>query len=176
MPSPYIVKIKVQPYIKKYLIAKSENKAEPVFFGHLDPYGGLIVDLISNYNYHTYFSIQERENINTWFNRHWPKGHWLEIRLPYNRKKNVRCHNYFSINRQQEFVMQVKRDFYKELYFYLVNNLSDNVQRKDIILAFLNFYDISEDDVKFESIYRQTSRMLEAQSPKYYKLFNHQIM
>lgn len=175
MPSPYIIKIKIQPYIKKYLIAHSENKEEPLSFGCLHTYGDQIIELLSNYNSHSYFSIHEKKNIEAYFNRRWIGGEWLQIRLPYNRSKNIRCYNYFSLYAQREFIARVKVDFYQDLYKFLKYSVVDGVRRKEVLQYFLDLYNITEDDIKFESIYRQSSRMLEFDSPKNYKIFNHRF-
>jgi hypothetical protein len=173
LPSPVTVKIKVKPYIRKYLIAKSINKAEPIIFDSRNEYGHFLIGLLTNYYHQTSFPITEKENVYAYFNRGRPNCEFLEIRLPFNRKKNILYTNYLPKHHQQIFINEITADFYQELNRFFKHNLDKGIQRKDILHYFISQYNISEDDLKFESIYRQSSRMLECKSRKFYQILRH---
>ena len=162
MPSPVVVRTKVPPYIKKFLLAKSVNKTEPVLFCRHHPYGKLLIDKVTSYNRLTCLPLDEKDNVMAYFfATRWKNGETIAIQLPFNNRKNVLFFNYFSQHRQKEFLSAIKEDFYHELYWYLVARRRKGVERKEIIRSFMDKYDITEDDISFESIYRQTSRILQ---------------
>jgi hypothetical protein len=161
MPSPVTVKIKVDPHIKKYIIAQSENKIEPLVFHHKHVYAISLVHKVSNFNAHNHFKIDERGNVIEYLSPHKPDCNHVVIALPYSRAKDVRRFNYLSINAKRRFRSEVKDDFYFELIRFVIKRLRRNIPRKTAIQEFYNRYDITEDDLKLESIYRQTSRILE---------------
>ena len=161
LPSPVTVKIKVQPYIKKYLIGKSENKVEPLVFARKHTYGKLLLDKVTIYNRHTSFPVAEKDYIYAYFYNRWLTCESVEIQLPYNEDKDVRVYNYLSRDRQYEIISHIKEDFYHELYWHLISRRRKGVQRKDLILEFIEKYNIGDDDISFESIYRQTTRILQ---------------
>lgn len=164
MPSQVTVRIKVPPYIRKYMIAQSENKEEPVVFPHKHIYNISLVQKLSNYNYLRYIPICERENVYEYFyhaSNHSATFQYISIVLPFNDRKNVQSFNYLGRSRKYQFVKEIKEDFYFELTRYIIKRLRKNVQRKDAIIEFLEFYNIGEDDIKLETLYRQTTRILE---------------
>jgi len=162
LPSPVTVKIKVQPYQKKFLIAKSENKAEPLVFSRNSPYWKLLVDNVTNYNHLTSFPIDDKEYVFDYFRTHWKTCEAVEIQLPYNEYKNVLYYNYLPRDNQKLIISKIKLDIYHELYWDLLEKRRKGVQRKDIIIRFFEKYDINDDDISLESFYRYTSRILQA--------------
>jgi len=118
MPSHITVKIKVPPYIKKYLIAQSVNKKEPVAFERKHIYNISLIQKISNYNYLEKISLDEKDDVFDYFFNRWTSFESISILLPFNKRKDVRSFNYISKHCKQEFVTEVKEDFYFELMFH----------------------------------------------------------
>lgn len=161
MPSQVTVKIKVPPYIKKYIVAQSVNKIEPLHFHHKHVYAISLVQKVSNFNACNHFRIDDRGNVREYLSPHHPDPEHVVILLPYSRDKDVRRFNYLSVNDKRRFRSEVKDDFYFELIRFVIGRMRKNIPRKDAIQLFYEKYHITEDDLKFESIYRQTSRILE---------------
>lgn len=164
MPSEVTVRIKVPGYIKKFLIAHSVNGDEPVVFPPKHGYNISLVQKITNYNYLKYIPIAERDNVYEYFyhpTHQLPTFQYISILLPFNERKNVLSFNYLGRVSKYQFVQEVKEDFYLGLSRYLIKKMRQNVQRKDAILEFMEIYNITEDDIKFETLYRQTTRILE---------------
>ena len=164
MPSEVTVRIKVPGYIKKYMIAQSVNRDEPVAFPPKHIYNISLVQKITNYNYLKYIPLCERDNVYEYFyhvKHQLPTYEYISIALPFNERKNVLSFNYLGINSKYQFIKEVKEDFYFELTRYIIKRMRQNVQRKDAILEFTEFYNITEDDIKLETLYRQTTRILE---------------
>ncbi len=120
----------------------------------------LLIDSVTNYNRQTHFPIDDKENVFAYFNQRWPNFEFVSIQLPFNEYKNVLYYNYIGQRAQRKIVSFLKMDFYHELYWLLISKRRKGIQRKDIILEFLNKYHITEDDILFESVYRQTTRIL----------------
>jgi hypothetical protein len=161
LPSPVTVKIKVQPYIRKYLIGKSENKEEPLVFAKNHPFGKLLIKNVTIYNRHTSFPITDKDCIHDYFYSHWKTCESVKILLPFNEDKDVRCYNYLSYHSQRDIISKLKEYFYHELHWFLISRRRKGTQRKDIIFEFMENYNITEDDILFESVYRQTTRILQ---------------
>ncbi len=120
----------------------------------------LLIDSVTNYHRKTFFPIDDKENVFAYFNKRWPGCEFVSIQLPYNEYKNVLYYNYLSQEAQHKIISFLKMDFYHELYWLLISKRRKGIQRKDIIFEFLNNYQITEDDILFESVYRQTTRIL----------------
>jgi hypothetical protein len=164
MPSPVTVKIKVPPYLKKYIIAQSVNKAEPVQFDRKHIYAISLILKTSNYNYLQYIPLKERCNVYEYFyhpKNQSPTFEYIDIRLPYNDRKDVRSFNYLGLHNKYRFISEVKEDFYFEMTRVMIKKMRTNASRKEALEHFLKTYNITEDDIKFESLYRQSSRILE---------------
>jgi len=164
MPSDVTVRIKVPAYIKKYMIAQSVNGDEPVVFPPKHIYNISLVKKITNYNYLKYIPLCERDDVYEYFYHTSHQLHsfeYISIVLPFNERKDPRSFNYLGRYSKYQFVKEVKEDFYFELTRYIIKRMRQNVQRKDAILEFTEFYNITEDDIKLETLYRQTTRILE---------------
>jgi hypothetical protein len=164
MPSPVTVRIKVPRYIRKYMLAQSENREEPLVFPKKHIYNISLVQKLCNYNYLKYIPMDERENVYEYFyhaSNQSTTFEYVTIALPFNERKDPRSFNYLGRISKYAFVKEVKEDFYFELIRYIIKMMRQNVQRKDSIAQFLEFYEISEDDIKFETLYRQSTRILE---------------
>ncbi len=142
-------------------------------FDRKDEFGDLLFGCLTNHNQQKFLSITDKEFVYAYFNTWWKTGEFLEIRLPYNRNFNILYKNYLSAYNNRIFVSEVTSRFYLELNRYFTFNIDKGVQRKVILQHFLNLYNITDDDVNFDSIYRQTSRMLECKTRKFYYLFRH---
>lgn len=142
MPSPISVKIEMPVYLKKYLIGQSMNKQEPLEFSTEHDYSLLLVKLASN---RTAERIKQDENT-------------VKIRLPFNRGKDVYFYNNIGFNRRVFFREQVRLDFYYEFRTYLKKRIMEGIERKIAIEEFFERYKITEDDVKYESFYRNFTR------------------
>lgn len=160
MPSPVTVKIKVPAFLKKYIIAQSVNKIEPLIFNTNHVYSISLIHKVTNYNSLTCLSLDEKGNVIEYFTPHVPDPTHVIIRLPYSRGKDVRSYNYLSVKNKELFRKEVKDDFYFELSRHIIKQMRKNIQRKEAIDQFFNFYNITYDDLNFESIYRQTTRIL----------------
>jgi len=161
MPSAFTVKIKVPPYIRKYLIAKSENYEEPLVFCNKHAFTMLLSHEVSNYQTLSCISPEEEENIHNYFSSRWSTFEFVEIKLPFHIRKDPRSYNYLSVKGRANFLAEVKSHFYLELTSYLIKRLRKNVQRKIALEEFLALHSINEEDVKYETMYRQTTRILE---------------
>jgi hypothetical protein len=161
MPSMVTVKIKVEPHIKKYLVAQSENKSEPLVFHRKHVYIISLIKKTTDFNAHNHFKIDEKGNVIEYLSPHKPDDNHVVICLPYSRDKDPRKFNFLSVNAKRKFRAEVSDDFYYELIRFVIRRIRRNIPRTDAIHEFYKLYEITEDDINFESIYRQTSRILE---------------
>ncbi len=161
MPSEVTVKVKVPPYLKKYILAQSVNKQEPAIFERKHIYNISLIHKVTNYNRLTSLPVDERDNVMDYFYNRWKTFEAIQIQLPFNERKDVRYFNYLSVNNKYAFVKEVKEDFYFEISRFLIREMRKRTERKVAIHKFLQQYNITEDDVQLETIYRQTSRILE---------------
>jgi len=146
------------------MIAHSVNKTEPLEFQNKSDHNISLIDKITNYNYLKYIPVSERENVYEYFYnlRHQCISFvYVEISLPYNSTKNVLSYNYLGLNQKFKFVNEVKTKFYWELTKHLMKPEKRSIPRTELILEFMKKYYITDDDVDFESLYRQTTRILQ---------------
>lgn len=161
MSSSILVTIEIKPYLQKYLIAKSANNQNPVQFPRRHAYNIMLINLVSNYNSLKAIPVNDRQNVLEYFRGSSQPDADIGIILPFSRKKDVRSYNYLSIAAKTEFRKEVRLDFNYEFTRFLVRNLKAGQQRLDICKSFLEMYNISEDELKIESLYRYSSRLLE---------------
>lgn len=154
------VNIEIKPYLRKYLVAKSVNREEPVRFPNKHYYNIMLINLVSNYNRLQEIPIEDRQNVLEHFCSS-PQPDGLAIILPFNSKKDIRSYNYLSVKSKEKFRKELRIDFNFEFTRFLIRNLKKGVQRLDICNEFKNLYEISEDELKTESLYRYSSRLLE---------------
>ena len=156
------VYIKIKPYLKKYLISKSENKRVPVKFHRKHDFNIMLISLVTNYNYLKQIQIEDRENIKQYFSPSLHKNpDEICIILPFNDRKDVRSYNYLSVQNKWKFTSEVRLNFNFEFSRFMYRELKKGKQRKDIINEFKKLHNISEDDFKSDSLYRFSSRLLE---------------
>lgn len=142
MPSPICVKIEMPGYLKKYLLSQSENHKEPLEFAPRHEYSRLLTKLITNRN--DVKPVDDKEIV--------------KIRLPFNEIKDVYFYNKIGIDQRFEFREQIRLDFYYDFRLFLKDRIMKGIQRKIAILQFFNLHGINEDDIKYESFYRNFTR------------------
>ncbi len=152
MPSPISVKIEVPAWMKKYLQYQSEDKnAKILKFARKHEYNLLLTNLVTNYRR---ISILKDSNTKFKNNRE------VKIYLPFSDKKDVYFYNYISRHSAETFRRNINLDFLYDFKLYLRNALLNGTQRKIAIENFLNMYNINEDELKFESLYRRYTRYM----------------
>jgi len=161
MPSDITVSIRVPLYLKKFITAQSLNKAEPLVFHHKHVYAISLLQKVSNFNAQSHFPLHEHDNVKAHLSPHHPDPGQVIIVLPYSRDKDVRRFNYLSVRASKRFRQEVKDDFYFALIRFIIRRMRQGLQRKVAIQEFYERYGLTEDDLRFESIYRHTSRILE---------------
>lgn len=157
------VDIEIRPYLKKYLLAKSENKLEPLKFPRKSDYNIMLLNLVTNYNTLTRIPIADKENVLNYFKpskQECTNGSVLII-LPFNSKKDVRSYNYLGINNKRKFRQEIRLDFNFEFSRYLYRKLKNGTERTIIVNEFKKLFNITEDDLKSETLYRYSTRLLE---------------
>lgn len=155
------VNIEIKPYLKKFLLKKSTNQETPVRFPNKNHYNVMLLNLVSNYNCLESIPIEDRQNVLEYFHGSKQPDGEISIILPFNDRKDIRSYRYLSVRSKQVFRKEVRIDFNFEFTRFLVRNLKSGKQRLDICNEFKNHYEISEDELKTESLYRYSSRLLE---------------
>lgn len=143
MPSPISVYIEMPSYLKKYLISQSENYKEPLEFALNHEYNLLLMKLVSN--------RRDVKRVNK-------DESCIKIKLPFNEVKNVYFYNNISFHNRVLFREHVKLDFYYDFRLFVKYQIMKGVQRKIAIEQFFELLQINEDDIKFESFYRNFTR------------------
>lgn len=157
------VDIELKPYLKKYLVSKSENKQVPVRFCRKHDYNIMLIQLVTNYKCLKSIPVDDRENVRQYFSpsRHKNTCDCISIILPFNDRKDVRSYNYLSVQNKWKFTSEVRLDFNFEFSRFMYRELKRGKQRTDIIEEFKNIHDITDDELKSESLYRFSSRLLQ---------------
>lgn len=153
MSSPISVSIEMPTYLKKYLISESINKCEPLIFPPKHDYNILLTRLISNHP-----SARTRYDV--------PR---VKIKLPFNEIKDVYFYNSLGRESRTIFREQVQRDMYYDFRVILKDLLLAGEQRKIAIEKFFLAHKISDDDLKYESFYRNFTRFIQKMRVKYSK-------
>ena len=158
MPSPIIVQFNVQPYLRKFLIYESENKAEPLEFKRMHHFEMLLLPrLISNYRY--------RHELIT--DAHDTTGMVpTSIRLHYRRSVNgfldFRYNHYLSPENERCFRNELDHFFKVHMTTFVHRNrLKAGCKRYDAIRLWMDELMIDDDEVNFESLYRYYTRATE---------------
>ena len=150
MASPISVKIEVPSLMKKYLEFQSELSGDIIEFSRKHQYNILLLKLVSNYRFSEI--NQEDENFTG--------DSYVKIRLPFSDRKDVYFYNYMSRQSKITFRHEVNLDFLYEFKRFIRNSIMQGQQRKIAIEQFLEKYNISEDELKYESLYRKYTRYL----------------
>lgn len=162
--SGILVNIPIKPYFRKYLLSKSENKQIPLKFPNGHYYNVMMHRLVTNYNSLKQIPVDDKQNVLDYFhNSIQPnQDESIAIILPFNERKDVRSYNYLSVASKKAFRREVKIDFNFEFHRFLVRNLRNGKQRLDIVNEFKELHKITEEDLKTESLYRYSTRLLES--------------
>lgn len=146
--SNQIIRIKMKPYLKDYLVHLYGS--EPIRFNDRSKYNELIMQLISKAP-DDYIPSRETEGI-------------VQIQLPYNNKKDVRSYYYLSMNSQEIIQQRIYAMFYAEV-FHFVNKCAMNKNKgyatlsiKNAIILFLEQHGINPDSVTYETVRKQYYR------------------
>jgi len=152
MPSNITCRIYVKPYIKKYLIHISANKAEPVILPNRHHFTNILIPLlVSKSRYQLLRFIESDQNR--------PKD-CVEIMLPWQKSKaNIRWQRYLSPESERKFRISVERYYKMMVNEYITEKLHHGITRTDAIAMFMNEMMITEDDINMDSIYRGFSRL-----------------
>jgi len=163
MPSILItVDIEIKPYLKKFLLSKSTNKIEPIRLPRKHNYNILLWRLVTNYNNLLNIPVADKQNVINYFKESAiNKKQGVSIILPFSDRKDVRSYNYLSIKSKKSFRNEVRLDFNFEFARDLFRGLKSRKQRLNIVNEFKQKHNITEDDLKSESLYRYSSRLLQ---------------
>jgi hypothetical protein len=162
--STVLVSIQIKPYLKRFLIAKSENKQEPLKFPRKSDYNVMLINLVTNYNTLDQIALEDRQHVIDYFKssaEQIPLPDSLTIILPFNKKKDVRSYNYLSEKSRIEFRNEVRMDFNFEFSRFLHRGMKQGDLRTDIVKEFKKMYRIGEDELDSGSLYRHSSRILQ---------------
>jgi hypothetical protein len=151
MPSPIVVKIEVPAWMKKYLLYQSENKQEPIEFHRKHRYVLLLNCILTN-KYDTYI-VNDPDKKDT-------NSEIVTIRLPWSKMHDVYFYNKIARDNREKFRNEVKTDFYFQYQTYIRNRKMVGIERKQATEEFLERYDITEDELKYESLYRKFTRYM----------------
>lgn len=154
------INIELKPYLAKYLQKKSKNQRLPLRFPNKHHYNIMLINLVSNYYSLNSIPIEDRENVIEYFRGSQRSTDGIPIILPFNARKDIRSYRYLSVRSKQIFRNEVCIDFNFEFRRFLVRNLRNGMQRLDACNEFKKLYKISEDELKTESLYRHSSRLL----------------
>ena len=153
MASPISVTIKVPAWMKKYLEFQSEDKSAKILsFANKHQYNVFLINLVSNYRTVSVpFKKKKETDIN---------NSEVKIYLPFSNRKVIYFYNYISRYSAEIFRREINLDFLLDFKTYLRNNMLQGMQRKIAIENFLKKYNINEDELKFETLYRKYTRYM----------------
>ncbi len=146
MPSPIVVKIDMPVYLIKFLSAQSVSPEQPLAFPPKSKYNTLLVNLISNHG-----NIDDLPRDKS----------FVKIYLPYNEVKDVYYYNRISEKNRRCFRQEVKADFLFSFQKYIRDKLLIGEQRKKAVSNFMDKYNLTEDDINSDSLYRKYSRYVQ---------------
>jgi hypothetical protein len=142
------------------LLKKSVNQQEPLRFPNKHHYNIMLINLVSNYYSLDSIPIEDRENVIDFFRGSKQPEGCISVILPFNDRKDIRSYRYLSVKSKHLFRKEVRIDFDFEFTRFLVSKLKQGMQRLDICNEFKKRYDINEDELKTESLYRHSTRLL----------------
>jgi hypothetical protein len=161
MPSTLItIEIPIKPYLVKYMIHKSQNRTLPLRFPNKHYFNLLLNQLVTNYNSLPQIPVSDRDNVLDYFKAS-SVPNVVSIVLPHNEAKNIKSYNYLSVKSKKKFRTEVRMSFNLEFTLYLIKHLRLNIPRLTICENFKKRFQITEDELKTETIYRYSSRLLE---------------
>lgn len=155
MPSNITVRVHVKPYLKKYLIHISTNKAGPVIFPKRHHFTAILLPLlIPKSRYILLKGIESDEN---------RPLNFVNIMLPWQEtwagRPGIKYTHYLSPNAERVFRLSVARYYRMKLNEFVTKRIFEGYSRVDAVNMFMADMTISEDDINSESIYRSYSRL-----------------
>lgn len=161
MPSFVTVDIdRVKPHLQKFLIYLSENRDYPLTFRRGHWINLFLARQLSNFNQLKLFSIIDRRSVQQYYSAK-RSADTITINIRYNRVKDPRSYNYLSEQSKIIFRQELKNEFNLIFDRFVKKKMLQNYTRKQAVLIFMRAFEITEDDIQFESLYRHSSRMLE---------------
>lgn len=155
------VDIEMKPYLVKFLLSKSTDGKLPLRFPRKSHYNLMLLNLVTNYNALSCIPIEDRQNVLDYFKPSRQSTDGITIILPFNDRKNILSYNYLSISSKKRFRNEVRLDFNYEFGRFMFQKLRECVPRNIICEMWKKKLNITEDDLKTESLYRYSSRLLE---------------
>lgn len=156
MPSPITVHFHVQPYIRKYLIYESINKAEPLIFKQKHHFvAELLPLLISNYRYQHSLFTDRIEKIGM---------EPTAIRLPYviagNGVPDIRKKKHLSPANERQYrnTLALYFNVFVTKFVHKVM-LKQSATRHEAIKMLMDVLMIEDDEFNYDSFYRYYSRL-----------------
>jgi hypothetical protein len=151
MGSPIVVKIEVPAWMKKFLLYQSENGIEPVEFHRKHRYVLLLNCMLTNRYDTNVVNEPSYNDINS---------EVVTIRLPWSKLHDVYFYNKISRDNREKFRNEVKSDFYFQYQTEIRNKKMVGIERKQATEYFLDRLNITEDELKYESMYRKFTRYM----------------
>ena len=135
---------------------------EPIKFPIKHYYNRLLLRLVSNYSNLKSIPIKDKQVVLDYLKPSQEKtsDNGAVIILPTNRHINVRYYNYLSGASEREFRITVRTDYNIDFMLYLKKELKKGKQRIQIVNDFKKKYNITEDELKSETLYRHSTRIL----------------
>jgi len=155
--SPISVTIEVSSWMKKYLIYHSENKKEPLEYPYKHEYNLLLTRLTSNrvdvlpdniVFDHKYKNLKTPAT----------NSETIKICLPFSKYKDIYFYNKISNKAKILFREQVKDDMLYDFFVSIKKQIMSGYERKIAIENFFLKFNITEDDLKYDSFYRKYTR------------------
>ena len=155
------VDIEIKPYLRKFLISKSQNKAIPLIFPRRHFYNFSLLTKVTNYASLDVLPVEDRQNVIDFFRPCMCDPNHITIVLPFNNVKNIKSYNYLSMKAKTEFRNEVKTHFNLDFIRFMMTHMNKGLERTMICENFKSLHDISEDELKTDSLYRHSSRLLQ---------------
>lgn len=132
MPSPYIIKIKCDLYLVRFL--------EKL-------YGPAPISFPKNSNFNNILDVflEKRPFDPDLLDKQDTTGTFLELRLPFFEDKNVSSYNYLSPSKQRIFIKEVWKYFKITFRSEIARHVVLGLDRKDAIELFIEKYDLPVD-------------------------------
>ena len=165
----HTVVVKLKPHLKKFALALTKNKTEPAIFPKESDWNLLLKSIVTNYHSAKSFPIKDKENSEQHFQKHSEinDSNKLIIQLPRDEHKNTSSYNYLSYNSENEFRSDLTNYYRFCFRRHLRRELAKRTQRKIAVLSFMYLYSLTENDVKFDTLYKYSTRLLKSWSRKH---------
>lgn len=151
--------IKLPPHLIAFLKLQAKEPKQPLRFGAGSVFNTAIISGVVKYPFYgKNIPKEEEENSRNYFASHKAKGGVFCV-IP-NSIKASNC-NYFPEDAHKRFKIFVNQVFYMELLKFLIELLMKGVSREEALEKFMEHLNLGEDDICKNTLYRQSSRILE---------------